>query len=206
MIIGKIVKLGVLAGALLAVDLGAKAYAEGQLQEKAQRSLPGVVVDAEVTSFPFLPRLLTAGTVAEVDFSLRGVDGGRLSLSSVDISLNKVKLDRSELIQSQRADVIGIDRGTVAVELTAADLTAALGQTVEIEQGEVRVLLAERAVAVTAKADGSSLVLAAANLQLTAPLPKSELLPCFDTVTVLSGRLRVACQIEDVPPGLFQAV
>lgn len=202
----KLLVLVLLAGLLVAGDLSAKAFAQTKLEQRARQSLPGTNVSVRIHSFPFLPRLLLGGKVSEIDFAVHGVEAGSFSLGQVDVDLNGVQLDRDLLIKKRKAELVGINRGIVAVELTAAQLSDAVHREVRIAAGKVSVNVAGRYVDATVKGEGSAILLTTAGLAtVVIPVTKANLIPCLADATVLAGRIRVSCAIDEIPPALVRA-
>lgn len=203
----KLIMLGVLVGLLGIADVSARAFAEAKLDARAsQEAPPGSTVETSVGGFPFLPRLLFAGTVSEVDFHLENVDGGVVAFAAVDVALDGVHLDRQKLINSRKAKLTGLDRGTVTVDITQEALSAALRVPVTISNGDVSVNVASVAVRVVPEvtAEGS-LTLRGQGLAsvLSLTIPKTDTVPCIGRVTVLAGRLRLSCSIKEIPPAFL---
>lgn len=202
----KLVVLTLLVGALIGADVSAKAFAQTKLQERARQSLPGAEVSARIRSFPFLPRLLLNGRVSEIDFSVSGIEAGGLNLSTVDLELSGVELDRDLLLKERRAELVGISQGVVAVELTAAQLSDAIRLPVRVAAGQVSVSVAGRYVEATLTGSVSSIIVTVGGrAPLVVPVPRADLVPCLADVTVLSGRIRASCAIDKIPPALFTA-
>lgn len=199
----KLIVFGLVSTLLVVADFSARAFAESKLEERARMELPGATVDARIPSFPFLPRLLLSGRVSEVDFSLGKVAAGDASLPDVNVDLAGVQLDRSALLKERKARLLGIGRGSVAVSITAQQLSDAVHMPVEIGGGVIRISIGGRWVEATASAESSKVILKAEGVgPLVMTVPKSDLIPCLAHVTVLSGRLRVTCAIENIPAPL----
>jgi hypothetical protein len=203
----KLVVLTLIVAALVGADVSAKAFAQTKLQERARQSLPGADVSAHIRSFPFLPRILLNGHVSEVDFTVRGVEAGGLNLTTVDVDLSGVQLDRDLLLKKRKAELVGISQGVVAVDLTAAQLSDAIHHTVRIAAGQVSVSVGGRYLDAALTGSNSAIVVRVAGLgPLVVPVPRADLVPCLANVTVLSGRVRASCAIDKIPPALFTAV
>ena len=205
----KLIVLGVLVAILGVADVAARSYAEAKLDERArQEAPPGSSVDASVSGFPFLGRLLLAGTVSEIDFHLENVDAGVVTFAAVDVDLHGVHLDRQKLFSEQKARLTGLDRGTVTVDITQEALSQALRVPFIIANGQVSVTLLSQKFNVTPtittegslKFSGQGVARA---LSLT--IPQTDTVPCVGRVTVLAGRLRLACSITEVPPAFLDA-
>src|SRR5438105_2916564 len=99
-------------------DVGARQWAEGQIESRARAELPSQVsVSAHVRGFPFLPPLLLGGRVSEADGHFENVPAGALTLSAVDIELHGVRINRNKLLGERKVEITGISEGTVAVEI-----------------------------------------------------------------------------------------
>lgn len=202
----KLVVLTLIMGALIGADVSAKAFAQTKLQERARETLPGAEVTAQIRSFPFLPRLLMNGRVSEVDFSISGIGAGDLNLTKVDLDLFGVQLDRDLLLKERKAELVGISRGLVAVELTAAQLSDAIRHPVRIAAGQVSVSVNGRYVDATVSGAMSTIVVKFGGVApIVVPVPRADLVPCLADVTVLSGRIRASCTVDKIPPALFTA-
>ena len=199
----------VLAVIAVVADFAAKAFAEGKIAEGAERQ-GGVSTSAEadIRSFPFLPKLLTAGSAGGVNVRIRGFAADRLELALVEIDVGELRLDESKLLQGDGVEVTGISDASVAVEMTGPDLAAATRLPVTIEDGEVRVSVAGQAVAVrpTVSAQGSLQLGAAGVAPAALGLERSGISACTSTsVEVQGDRLRIECRTEEVPRFLLEA-
>jgi hypothetical protein len=199
-----VIGLVVLALAGSAGDVGARQWAEGQIESRGRAELPSQAsMSAHIRGFPFLPPLFIGGRVSEADGHFENVPAGALTLASVDIELHGVRINRGKLLRERKVELVGIDSGTVSVEIAAAVLTKALGLPVEITNGQLK--LAAGAVAAVAKLTvaGNALVINVAGVVRRVAIPKTRLVPCATDVTVLAGRVRLSCTIHDVPAGLL---
>ncbi len=148
--------LAVLVGLLLVADIAARTFAEGKIASRMESAARGdAEADADIDSFPFLGRLLAAGSAGDVHIRMTNVPAQRITYSALEIDLSGVKVDRDLLFQRQ-VEVTDIDTGTVAVELTAPALSRALGVPVEIGAGAVEVTMQGRKVPARASADRPS--------------------------------------------------
>ena len=186
-------------------DLSARRLAENRLEDRARSEAgqPGSV-DARIRSFPVLARLVLSSTVAEVEVHLLDVDSGPVDLAAVDVALRGVRLDRDKMLSGQ-AELEDIDRGTVTVEIDAAAIEEVVNLPVSISGDRISVRY--RGVSVSARAEtgrDGALVLRAGRLPpLTVPVARSRLISCVAArATIVNGRVRLACDIAEVPPGL----
>ena len=194
--------------AALLLFLGGAAVAsehlvENRIEARARAEVPEAgSIDASIDSFPFLPRLLAAGSVEEVELHLDQVPTQVARLTAVDVELRGVEVDRDALL-SRQVSVNSIQRGTVSAELDAASLSRALGIPVSIQDGEVRAKVGPLTVSARPAVGNGALVLRLGPLRRTVSLPRSKLLACDATrAAVVGDRVRLVCEVDEVPPAV----
>jgi hypothetical protein len=199
-----VVVLGLLGGG---ADIGARQWAEGQIETRARAELPSQVsVAVHIRGFPFLLPLLVAGKVSEADGHFENVPAGALTLSAVDVELHGVRINRHKLFNDRKVEIERIDRGTVSIEISAAVLSRALGGVpVAIANGQLRVTVGGVTAVAGLSVRDNALVFDVAGVVQRVAIPKTALVPCATNVTVLAGRVRLTCTIHDVPPALLGA-
>lgn len=189
--------------------MSVRGFVEAKATERAQlEAPPGSVVTASVGGFPFVPPLLLGGKVSQVGVHLENVAAGAVTFATVDLELRGVELDRNRLITSRKVRILDIASGTIDVVLTQQALSDALRVPVTIADGAVSVTVLQKAFAVTPSisADGKLTLTGAAGRTLTLAIPKHPYVPCLGEITVLAGRLRLSCEITNVPAALVDAV
>lgn len=206
----KLIFLGVLAALGVAVDVGAKSYAQSELESRA-RAEGAASASADIDSFPFVGKLLAAGAAGDITLSMRDVATENVTFSTVVLALSDVKLDKGKLF-SRKVEITDIDKGTITVGFDAAALGKRLGMPVEIDDGTVSVTVAGRVVAATPSvtAEGSIRLTATAGApgapSLNVPIPQTRLVSCrVSRVKVDDGVLEASCDINEVPPALLRA-
>lgn len=207
--IRRFVFLGVVAAALVIGDVSARAFVEAKATERAQlEAPPGSTVSASIGGFPFVPPLVLGGSVSQVGIHLENVDAQVVAFATVDLKLRGVELDRGRLFKDRKVRVVDIDRGTIDASITQEALTKALRVPVKIADGVVSVEVLGRTFSATPSitAEGKLSLSGAAGRALTLAIPKLDYMPCFGEITVLAGRLRLSCEISDVPAALVDAV
>ncbi|HVL92482.1 MAG TPA: DUF2993 domain-containing protein [Acidimicrobiales bacterium] len=200
----KLLFVGVLAALLAGVDVAARAAAEQRLARRAaEAGGEQATATAEIGAFPFLPRLLFAGSVADVRVRAETVTAGPLVVDAVEVDLDGVELDRSALYGGQ-VRLRDIDGGLVTVELDASLVTELVDVPVEIADGVLRVTVAGQPVRARASVSDGAVVISVAGLPaLRLSVPRTDLSPCVAAEVSVSGtHLRLSCHIESVPPGL----
>ena len=184
---------------LLALDQGARVFAQSELRKRAAASVPEAgSVHASVRSFPFVGQLLVSGNVTAVTLRFDGIRSSTLTLERVVLDL------RGVVIFERRGQLNRIHRGTVTVDVTLAALAAALHADVRASRGVLQIgregLPVPAAIAVEA---GDRLVFRVAGLPaLSAVVPRMDLVPCRPSVAVTTTGLRLSCTTDHLPPSL----
>jgi hypothetical protein len=214
----KLVTLVLLAVALVAADVLARAWAESELAAQAAAYYPpSSASSAQIHSFPFLGRLLVGGDVSAVSLRLENLAAGVLALRRLQFDLDDVKVDRRELF-SGRVRVLDIGAGRIEALVDGSSLARAVGLDVRFADGEVEVHRDIRGVDVSATArvtlEGNKLRIVPTSVQgLKVPvsnfavsydIPGVQLLPCTAGVRPVPAGLLVSCSVDDVPPALVQ--
>lgn len=196
--------LAVLAGLLVAADVGARSVAESQIRDRVVIAAgPAGETAARITSFPFLLRLFTAGDVSRIRVSAADVTIEGLTLARVALDLHGVTLDRDRLVSEQKVVLTALDRGTATAELTAAQLSERLGVAVTLESGRARVRIAGQTVTASASISDNRLRLTVAGVDVpTLRIPRLPLLPCVADAEILPGRIRMTCSVDQIPAEL----
>lgn len=205
--IRRFVVLGAVVGLLGVGDFTARSMVSSMATERAQASAPaGSSVSASIGSFPFVPPLLLGGSISRVDVHLENVSARVITFAKLDIDLRGVKLDRDRLLSKRKVRITEIDKGIVEATLTQEALQDALHVPVTISEGTVNLEVLGKKIPVTVAVDDSG------RLSLTGPgltrsfsltIPKTDYIPCLGGVTVLSGRIKFSCEVNEVPPALL---
>jgi hypothetical protein len=201
-----LVVLIAVVGALVVADVAARGVAEDQLRQRvssrveADGRLSGGTVSARISSFPFLGRLLASGTISEVHVAVADVTVGDVTFASLGVDLRSVRIDRDSLVQDRRIALSSIGRGTAVAEVSGDELSRLLGVPLVLEEGRARVRVAGEMVTVTARVEGSTLVVEAGGLSLpTVEIPRLPLVACISAAEILPGRIRLTCTLDQVP-------
>jgi hypothetical protein len=201
-----VVALAVVVLVLVAGDFVAKAYATSQLRDRAEAAVQGATSSsASITSFPFLGRLLVAGSVQEVRVRVGPVPAGRVTFASVAVDLHDVRVDRNRLINQRKVRLTSIGSGTVTAELTAAEVSRLVGVPISFEPGRVTVGIRGVSVSAPVSVADSSLVLGGGQVPLRLKVPHAPLFPCDATAAVARhGVVEVSCTVNSAPPELVR--
>ena len=182
-------------------DIAARGVAEDQLRQRVvDRVRPDGPVSAEISSFPFLGRLLASGEISQVDVAVRDLTVRGVTFASVGVRLRSVEIDRDSLLNDRRVALKRIDHGTAVVEISGSEISRLLGVTVVLEPGRARVRVGDTLVPVSARIEGNTLVVEAGGLSLPAiEIPPLPLVSCVSGTEILAGRLRLTCEVDQVP-------
>jgi DUF2993 family protein len=199
-----VVALVVAVLVLVAGDFVAKAYATNQLRDRAEAAVRGATSSsASITSFPFLGRLLVAGSVQEVGVRVGPVVAGRVTFASIAVDLHDVHIDRDRLINERKVRLTSIGSGTVTAELTAAEVSRLAGLPVSFEPGRVTVGIRGVSASAPVSVVNGSLVLGSGQAAVRLKVPHAPLFPCDATTAVArQGVVEVSCTVNRVPPEL----
>ena len=197
----------VILGALgLGADVGAKSWAEGQIESRARAELPRETsASADIDAFPFMAPLLIGGRVSEVEGHFKNVQAGVLNFSAVDIELRGVRINRNRLLNDRKVELTDIDEGTVSIEIDVGELARVLRVPVTAKNGELRLTIGGVAAAAKVSVRDNALVFDVAGVTRTVTIPKTRFVPCASRATVLAGRVRVTCTVTEIPPALLGA-
>jgi hypothetical protein len=156
-----------------------------------------------IHSFPFVGRLIAAGQISEIDISADRVVEGGIDLSGVHMTLDDVKVNRSQSLKERRVRLESIRSGSVYAEIGADALSSALGVPVHVVDGAVEVDVLGHTVRAPMTVQGGTLSFQVAGRTLPAlTLPTTRLLPCHPNATFHGDVIRLSCRFTQVPPRL----
>jgi hypothetical protein len=194
----------VIAGLLVVADLGARAVVESQLTERVELAAePSGETSADISSFPFLARLLASGEVSRVRVATGGVTVEGLTFARLAVDLEDVTLDRDRLLSERKLVLTDLERGTATAEVTQEQLSDRLGIPVTLEDGQARVRVAGRTVTATASVTDNRLQLSVSGFSVPSlRIPKLPLVPCVADAVIVPGRVRLSCSVDQIPAEL----
>lgn len=200
----KLIALGILVTALGAADQAARIFAENKIEERARAEARGAAsVNASISSFPFLGRLLLSGSISNVEVRAERTElNGALS-GAVEIDLQGVKLERDALL-SGSVKLEGIDGGTIALELDTPAIGRVLNLPITVSDGQVNLTVAGRTIAArTTVSNGALLLQVSGFAPFRVPIARTDLINCTAAnVTVEGDIIRLSCEVDEVPPAL----
>lgn len=195
--------LAVILGLLVVADVTAKRLAEEELADRVRARVPEAgSTSASIHSFPFLPRLLASGRVAEVDAAVTDVTVRGLQFASIEVVLRGVELDRRQLVDQRRVVLQSIQFGRVTAEVTDDALSEAFGTPVTLEDGRASVSVRGRRVEAEVAVRDGELVVGGAGISLPGLNVVAPLLPCVANAEIGDGRVLLTCDVTEIPEEL----
>jgi hypothetical protein len=193
---------------LLAGDVGAKVWSEQRLQHEVRTRTANVgAIDVHISSFPFVGRLLVSQEVSSITAHASAVAAGPLTLTSVDVALHGVDIDRSRLLDKRQVVLTAIHSGTVTADITASALSSALGVGVALTKGALSVTALGKRVPIQVSVRNNLLSFKVAGISIpTLTIPRTDLVPCIANVQVTAAHVRLSCTIHEVPKALLHLV
>ena len=202
--------LGVVAGlALLGelADVGARHLATSKVEQRIAQAVPEARgVRARIRSWPFL-KVAVDGRVDEMGAHVTRIVERPVVFSDVDVDLRGVQISVSDMVTNARFRVTHIERGTVTLKVTEADLAQAVaGAPVGGSAlGPIGSLLTRAQVSVDARS--RRLVVAVPGVtSVTLPLPGPAILPCTPAVAQRPSHVTLSCSFTQVPAAFSSAV
>lgn len=187
--------LGVVVVVLVVGDLLARAYVETGVEASLREELHDVgSVDADISSFPFVGRIIVGGEVRRVRFTLTDVGGHELPVAALRLTVDGLRFDRSSLVNHSRLRVTGVDSVRVTAVVSADAMEALLGP----------------AAGALDLAEGASVRIAGGRVELpgglSIPVPPVELLPCDASATIVERSLVFECVADRLPAIVVAAI
>ena len=193
----------------MVADVIALGVASKNLRQQISKNVPhSGATRGRVRSFPFISRFVVFGTIAEVEASVDGVDAGPVHFENITAKLHKIKIDRGALLR-RKARLEDIGSGSVSAEISDAEVSRLIGQTIRFTPGKATLSVHGFNVSANVRMNNGVLTFQVFGLPIPISLsnlniPRAPLLPCApDKADVKQGRLRVSCSIADIPKELF---
>jgi LmeA-like phospholipid-binding len=190
--------LVVLVVGYLVVDVVAKGYVEGRVEDEFRESprLQAEDVSFAIDSFPFLFRLAAFSEVSAT-VELDGVQDQGLTIDRFTLDVDGLEFDRMSAFNGD-FEATDLDRATASIDLSEQTITDLVGVPVEISEGGQ---VTAGGSTVQAVMDGGSLVVSGEGFSpVTVPLDLSRYLPCAPDTEVLEGSVHLSCVTEELPP------
>ena len=198
--------VAVLVVGALIFDVMLKVRAEAELADEVERRVPGAGgVEADISSFPFVGRLLTSGHVSKVVITAQHAGTEVIALSDVRVEVHDVEMDSGEAMDG-RAVVRSIGRGSVQADLRQGEINSLLPRGYQIQlEGEKATISGPAAsqASFVATPEGAVQLRIGDRALANIPFPKTDLLPCTPAATFITGAVRLECTFSEVPPLLI---
>ena len=178
----------VLVVVLGAGEFFAARFAENQIEERLAREVDAEV-EADVSSFPLVTRLLLAEEVRRLEVTLTNVAFEEISFDTLTIEADGIELPRRRLFDRNLRPT-GIANGSVVAFVSRSSLEAALGTS----------LPAIDPAAATATLELGTLTIEVPELPPVQVAIPEEALPCSGAGEVVSDGVRLRCEVDEIPP------
>lgn len=222
-------KLGIvlaLLGVLLLIALGVGWYLDGKARSLAEAEAEKRIVDAlpgtrsaevEIESFPFLFDVLVSGEIDRLHVVLKDVASPGIVVESIELTVDKLKIDSDLLIGEQKLAITGIGRAEVVGRITAEAASAALKQPLVFDGDTVHIVVAGTKAAAKVAIDGRKIAIEVDTSDMppqyaqyapryVVPLPPKDVLPCEPGLAVTNSRLELRCSVTELPPSVRKAI
>jgi len=191
---------------LVGADFATRAVAATELRDRARQRVQGARdSSASVGTFPFLARLLVAGSIARVHVKVKPVATTRITFDFVDIDLRDVHVDRNRVLRDRSVQLTGLGSGTVTAEVSQEEISRLAHVTVTFSPGRPAVTIGGLQASAPVGVTRGQLTIGAGRAALHVTIPRGPLMACDATsVVVRQGVLDLSCTIHDVPPELLR--
>ena len=204
----KLVIAALVVALLVALDQAAKSYAQSTVASAVEGRVHGVAeVDADIDSFPFVGRLLVAGTVSELGVTFTDVTGHGIDVARLRIAATGIELDRGVLFGERHARIRDVDTVTTRATIAEAEIRRVTGADVRLADGQATVSAGDvRATAEVEVVDGRVQMTVGSLPAISVPVPDAELLPCAVQAEVVEHALELWCTSEELPAIVIDAI
>jgi hypothetical protein len=204
------VLLGLVLAGLAYADVRLRGLAEEQAELKLAQSLPQVSgVDVTLDGFPFTLGVLMNGKVDALHVTIREVKEAGLVAHDLSLDVEDISLDKDALMDDQRLVVTDIGRAKAQGFVSDDAVSKAVGETVTFSPGKAHATVQGRELEVQASVKGRFVHLASkipGVPTVTFPLPPGDVLPCTPELELLAGKIRLSCEIDELPQTLRDAM
>jgi hypothetical protein len=199
-----VVVVAVVVAVLAVADVLVRRTVERDIASHIEARVPGTSAQVQITSFPFVGRIATSGSVPTLDAEITGLKVGPFPVDTVDIAVHDLKVSRRDLLQG-KVVLQSVRTATVTGVITQQSVDTGSGLPVTLGNGTVGLGGIQVPARISVRSD--DLTVSVAPLPtLTVPLLPAALLPCTATATISAGRITLACTTSTIPPALVDAV
>jgi hypothetical protein len=197
-----VIVLGVLAGLLSIADVVIRHEVQDGIAARIEHRDPGVHATVSISSFPFVWRLATSGSIPGIRADLTGVKAGSWSFSRLDLDLSDLQIRRSTLLHGH-VTLVGLRQGVVTADITQQSIDQRTRLPITLSPGRVGMdgvdLPAQLAVH-----DSTVTIRFGSSPAITVSVPPLNLLPCVGAAVIVSGALQISCTVTGLPSAAVQ--
>lgn len=202
--------VAILVTAVIGAGWWVRSRVEDTLAQRIEQQVPGSDPAVGISSFPFLVRLGTSGTIGQMSAHLKRLSAGPFryngvyvapaTFDDVDIRVAALRLRRRDLLH-RKVVIAGLRGATVTATLLQGSLDKSVGLPVTLGHGTVglgglslpaQIGVGSRQITVTVPGQ----------LSFSLTLPPLDVFPCQGRVLIQPGALRISCRIDRLPPVL----
>jgi hypothetical protein len=199
-LIALLVGVAIVVAGLAIADVWARHKVQSVVATHVEDQFPGSHVTVAISSFPFVGRLITSGTVPKMSVDVTGVQADGVAFGAIDIVAHQLKVNTSKLTSAQVA-LQSISSGLVTAELPQASIDQTAGQAITL--GSNTVTLDGVSVHPDVSVSGTTVVLGLPGLpSISIPIPQLSLVPCVTAAVIVPGALELSCALTALPPAL----
>jgi len=133
-----------------------------------------------------------------------GVTADGLEFDTVDVQVDDLKIDRSQLLHGQVV-IQSIREAVIDATISAASLDRAVGLSLTLGAGTIGVGGLVAVPAHLAISGDRITVTLLAGAGFTFTVPKLSLLPCVGQATIVPGFIDLSCTTTTIPPALVNS-
>jgi hypothetical protein len=199
-LIALIVGVAIIVAGLAVADIWTRHKVQSVVADHIDSQFPGSHATVAISSFPFVGRLITSGTVPKLTVDVNGVQVDGVTFGAIDLVVHQLKVDKSQLT-SAKVVLESISSGSVTAQLPQASIDQKLGQDLSLGAGTVSLDGVTVTPVVTVSANEVNLGLPGLP-SVSVPIPQLSLLPCVGAAVIVPGALQVSCALTSLPPAL----
>lgn len=163
--------------------------------------LPGSTATVNISSFPFVGRLVASGSVPEMQVDVHGVSGGGVDFSDIEVVTHDLKL-RTGKLTSGKVQLRSIGYGSVTGDVTEASVDHLTGVPATFGAGTIEVAGVTETPSLTVSDGAINVSAPQFPQQIRIPVPTLSILPCASSAAIVPGALQVSCELTSLPPAL----
>jgi hypothetical protein len=199
-LIALIVGVAIIVAGLAVADVWIRHRVQGVVAGHIESQYPGAHASVAISSFPFVGRLITSGTVPKLTVDVNGVAVDGVTFGAIDIVVHHLKVDTSNLTGA-KIKLQSISSGSVTAVLPQASIDQKLGLDLTLGSGTVSLAGVRLQPIVTVS--NTAITLGLSGLPtVSVPVPQLSLLPCVGAAVIVPGAIQLSCALTTLPPAL----